>query len=67
MTVRFALIGRDDSLLLDLKRGLTSWGGFFCVGQYRTAADALTGLPRSPSDVVLMEVDLPEPGGAEVV
>lgn len=53
----------------DLRRSLTllleDSPGIQCVGSYFTAEDALRQLPKSPPEVVLMDINLPNMSGIE--
>lgn len=53
----------------DLRRSLTllleDSPGIRCVGSYFTAEDALRQLPKSPPEVVLMDINLPNMSGIE--
>ena len=53
----------------DLRRSLTllldDSPGFQCVGSYFTAEDALRQLPKTPPEVVLMDINLPNMSGIE--
>jgi DNA-binding NarL/FixJ family response regulator len=49
----------------NLVRELNDSPGFSCVSHYRTAEDALQGIPADQPDVVLMDINLPGMDGVE--
>jgi DNA-binding NarL/FixJ family response regulator len=61
-------IVEDDPRLRDaFTRMVESAGDMSCVGAFPSAEDALTGLPKSAPDVVLMDINLPGMNGIECV
>jgi DNA-binding NarL/FixJ family response regulator len=50
-----------DNLAQEINRGL----GLHCVNSYRTAEEALQGIPADQPDVVLMDINLPGMDGVE--
>jgi DNA-binding NarL/FixJ family response regulator len=49
----------------NLVREINGSPGFRCVNNYRTAEDALQGIPKDQPDVVLMDINLPGMSGVE--
>jgi DNA-binding NarL/FixJ family response regulator len=49
----------------NLVREINGSPGFSCVNNYRTAEDALQGIPKDQPDVVLMDINLPGMSGVE--
>jgi DNA-binding NarL/FixJ family response regulator len=51
----------------NLVREINGSSGFCCVNNYRTAEEALRGIPMDQPDVVLMDINLPGMDGVECV
>ena len=64
---KVALIEDDDWIRENLADQLGKTDGFQLAGSYRTGEEALTQLPVSVPDVVLMDINLPKMNGIECV
>ncbi len=51
----------------NLAREINGASGFRCVNGYRTAEEALRGIPADQPDVVLMDINLPGMNGVECI
>jgi DNA-binding NarL/FixJ family response regulator len=51
----------------NLVRNINDSPGFRCVNSYRTAEEALKGIPEDNPDVVLMDINLPNMNGVECI
>jgi DNA-binding NarL/FixJ family response regulator len=51
----------------NLAREINRSSGFCCVNNYRTAEEALLGIPADQPDVVLMDINLPGMNGVECI
>jgi DNA-binding NarL/FixJ family response regulator len=51
----------------NLVREINAAPGFRCVNHYRTAEEALEGIPADQPDVVLMDINLPGMDGVECI
>jgi DNA-binding NarL/FixJ family response regulator len=51
----------------NLAREINNSSGFRCVNNYRTAEEALQGIPADQPDVVLMDINLPGMNGVECI
>jgi len=61
-------IVEDDAITRDgLRNMIERAPGLRCVGAYGSAEEALQQFPRQPSDVVLMDINLPNMSGIECV
>jgi DNA-binding NarL/FixJ family response regulator len=61
-------IVEDDSITRDSLRTLVQQSpGLRCIGAYGSAEEALEQFPHHPSDVVLMDINLPNMSGIECV
>jgi DNA-binding NarL/FixJ family response regulator len=61
-------IVEDDPITRDSLRSLVQQSpGLRCVGAYGSAEEALEQFPQRPSDVVLMDINLPKMSGIECV
>lgn len=59
-------IVEDDSEIRNLLSLIIDGSpGFECTHTYSTCEDAITGIPKNPPDVVLMDIDLPKLNGIE--
>jgi DNA-binding NarL/FixJ family response regulator len=66
-TIRIALVEDDAGTLRNLERMLAADEACLCVGGFRTVAAATDAIPRLHPDVVLVDVNLPDGTGVEVV
>lgn len=61
-------IVEDDAITRDsLRKLIEESPGLRCAGVYGSAEEALQQFPRHPSDVVLMDINLPQMSGIECV
>jgi len=66
-TIRIALVEDDARTLKNLERMLATDEGCLCVGGFRLMAEATDAIPRLEPDVVLVDVNLPDGTGVDVV
>jgi DNA-binding NarL/FixJ family response regulator len=64
---RIAIVEDETWMRDDLVRKINAVPGFHCVNDYRTAEEALEGIPADEPDVVLMDINLPGIDGVECV
>lgn len=67
MAIKVSIIEDDDWIRENLAARIREAEGFVCVGSYRSGEEALTQLPASAPDVVLMDINLPRMNGIECV
>ena len=67
MSVNLAIVEDNPGFRESLARMLNDATGFRCTHSYRTAEEALRGIPATPPDVVLMDINLPGMSGVECV
>jgi DNA-binding NarL/FixJ family response regulator len=65
--IRVAIVEDNARLRQQFVRLLGESPGFISCGVYPDAESALKGLPASPADVVLMDIQLPRMSGVECV
>jgi DNA-binding NarL/FixJ family response regulator len=65
--IRVAIVEDDDALLRGLRRIIDSSEGFSCAAAFGSAEEALAGLDGQPSDVLLLDIQLPGMPGSEAV
>jgi DNA-binding NarL/FixJ family response regulator len=65
--IRIALVDDDDRVRSTLADAVDRFAGCRCAGSYASGGDALTGIPRQPPDVVLMDINMPGMNGIECV
>lgn len=61
--ISVAVVEDDEWIRESLARQIDQTPGFCCVHKFRTAEDALKGLPAAVPDVVLMDINLPKMSG----
>jgi DNA-binding NarL/FixJ family response regulator len=66
-TLRVAIVEDDERFRKSLARWVAGTDGFHCSGHYPSAEEALTAIPRSNADVVIMDINLPNMSGIECV
>jgi len=62
-----SIVDDDDRFRRSLARLIESTEGFRCLGNYPTAEDAFKMIPKTASDVVVMDINLPGMSGVECV
>ncbi len=67
MPISVSIVEDNDKLRATLVKVIDRADGFRCTGDYGSAEDALVGLPKIKSDVVLMDINLPGMNGVECV
>jgi DNA-binding NarL/FixJ family response regulator len=67
VSVSLAIVEDNVGFRESLVRMLNDAPGFRCAHAYCTAEEALRGIPASPPDVVLMDINLPGMSGVECV
>jgi len=65
--IKVAIVEDDARFRKSLRRVIESKPELSCVAEYGTGADAITGIPRDRPEVVLMDLNLPDSSGAEVI
>jgi DNA-binding NarL/FixJ family response regulator len=65
--IKVSIIEDDDWIRENLAAQISHTGGFQCSGCYRNAEEALSQIPRSIPDVILMDINLPRMSGIECV
>ena len=66
-TIRIALVEDDAATLRNLKRMLATDDHCLCMGGFRTVEESLDAIPRLQPKVVLVDVNLPDGTGVDVV
>jgi len=64
-TIKVVIVEDASWVRENLVREINQSPGFRCVNDYRTAEDALEGIPVDRPDVVLMDINLPGMNGVE--
>lgn len=64
--IKVAIVEDDARFRKSLRKVIESRSESICVGEYATGGEAITGIPATPPDVVLMDLNLPDSSGAEV-
>jgi len=67
MSIRVSIIEDDAPLRKAIRERISGDKRFLIVGEYASAEAAVKGLPDSPSDVVLSDINLPGINGIECV
>jgi YesN/AraC family two-component response regulator len=65
MSIKIAIVEDDVRVRGTLARLIDSTEGFHCVSQHPSAENALTELPVTRPEVVLMDINLPGMNGVE--
>jgi DNA-binding NarL/FixJ family response regulator len=65
--VKIVIVEDETWIREDLANKINAARGFHCVTSYRTAEDALEGIPSDAPDVVLMDINLPGMNGVECI
>jgi DNA-binding NarL/FixJ family response regulator len=66
-TIKVAIVEDDPRFRKSLRRVIESKPGLTCVAEYGTGAEAIAGIPRDRPEVVMMDLNLPDSSGAEVI
>lgn len=66
-TIKVVIVEDDPEIRQLLSLIIGGSPGFECKQTYSNCEDALKGIPETPSDVVLMDIDLPKKSGIEGV
>jgi DNA-binding NarL/FixJ family response regulator len=67
MPIKVAIVDDDDGVRTKLAHAVARFEGCACVGQFPSGEEALSSLPASAPDVVLMDINLPGMDGIECV
>jgi len=65
--VKIVIVEDETWIREDLVVKINAAPGFHCVNNYRTAEEALEGIPADEPDVVLMDINLPGMDGVECI
>jgi len=65
--IKVAIVEDDARFRKSLRRVIESKPELSCIAEYGTGAEAITGIPRDRPEVVLMDLNLPDSSGAEVI
>lgn len=65
MSISIAIVEDETRLRVQLAKFIEDAPGFRCQGVFASAEHALREIPRQPSDVVLMDINLPQMSGVE--
>lgn len=65
--IRIAIVEDDKTVRDGLRMLLNGSPGFSCTAVYSSGEEALTGLPETAPDVVLMDINLPGINGIECI
>src|SRR5436190_15351318 len=67
MSIKVAIVEDDAGVRESLTVIINGTGGFRCIGSFANAETALKHLPRDWPDVILMDINLPQMSGIELV
>ena len=67
MQIKVSLVEDNLPVATELESWITDTPGLKCVGNYASAEDALRLMPKTPPDVALVDLRLPEMGGVELI
>ena len=65
--IKIAIVEDDAPFRKSLRRVIESKNDFSCVAECGTGAEAWERIPRDPPEIVLMDLNLPDCSGAEVI
>jgi DNA-binding NarL/FixJ family response regulator len=65
--IKVAIVEDDAPFRKSLRQVIESKDDFSCVAECGTGAEALERIPREPPEIVLMDLNLPDCSGAEVI
>jgi DNA-binding NarL/FixJ family response regulator len=66
-TLHVAIVEDDDRFRRSLARWIASTSGLQCSGAYASAEEALSLIPKTETEVVIMDINLPKMSGIECV
>ncbi|HTB84157.1 MAG TPA: response regulator transcription factor [Candidatus Sulfotelmatobacter sp.] len=66
-TIKVVIVEDATWIRENLVKEINKSGGFCCINDYRTAEEALKGIPTDQPDVVLMDINLPGMNGVECI
>ncbi len=67
VTLNVSVVDDDERFRKSLVRMIEGTEGFHCAGQYPTAEDALRLMPKTATNVVVMDINMPGMSGVECV
>lgn len=65
--IKVAIVEDDARFRKSLRRVIESKTELSCVAEYVNGADAIVGIPKDKPEVVLMDLNLPDSSGAEII
>jgi DNA-binding NarL/FixJ family response regulator len=65
--IKIAIVEDDAPFRKSLRQVIESKRGFSCVAECGTGAEALERIPRDQPEIILMDLNLPDCSGAEVI
>src|SRR6266700_3647465 len=63
--IKVAIVDDDENDLRTMRHAVKKSGEFVCVGEFRSANEALAEIPKVVPHVVLMDIRMPGMGGLE--
>ena len=66
-TIKVVIVEDATWIRENLAKEINGSPGFCCINDYRTAEEALEGIPKDQPDVVLMDINLPGMNGVECI